>query len=427
MGNVGSVYRAAVPYKMRSSPHFRKESPGRTVSKPVPPRYHSRMNTLLISGCRLHDAPPQSSPVDVLVRGSTIDVIGAPAGTPANTRLDAGGRTLIPGFIDIHVHGAGGADVLDGTPGALETMSRALARMGTTSFLGTSFMQPQAGSRHLPVAAEQVGRKLGGARLLGLHLEGPFINPEKRGGIPPSAIYPSTRQAMDEVLELTGGTLRMMTLAPELEGNLALVERLAGEGIIAAFGHSAASYEETRAGIAAGITHCTHLFNAMAGLHHREPGPLPALHESEHVTVEIISDDVHVRAPVVRFTHRAFGTERCVCITDAMRTAGMPDGRYVYGGREFESKDGAARYLDGTLIGTALSLREVALRFHEYTGCTFAEAVDAATLVPARVLGLEDRKGSVAVGKDADLVLLDADHSVWATVVEGEVVYRREG
>lgn len=383
------------------------------------------MQTLLIENCRLHDAPESATLVDVLVRGSTIAAVGAPPGTPAETRLDAAGRTLVPGFIDVHVHGAGGADVLDGTPEALETMSRGLARMGTTSFLGTSFMQPQAGNAHLPAAAAQVGRKLGGARLLGLHLEGPFINPAKRGGIPPSAIHPPTRRAMDEVLALTGGTLRMMTLAPELEGSLAQVERLTAEGIVAAFGHSAASYEETRAGIAAGITHCTHLYNAMTGLHHREPGPLPALHESEHVTVEVISDGVHLSAPVVRFTHRAFGAERCVCITDAMRTAGMPDGRYVYGGREFESRDGAARYLDGTLIGTALSLREVALRFSEYTGCTLAEAVDAATLVPARVLGLADRKGSVAVGKDADLVLLDADHSVWATLVEGEVVYRK--
>jgi N-acetylglucosamine-6-phosphate deacetylase len=385
------------------------------------------MHTLLVENCRLHDAPPDAPLVDVLVRGSVVAEIGAPPGTPADTRLDAGGRTLVPGFIDIHIHGAGGADVLDGMPGALETMSRTLARLGTTSFLGTSFMQPHTGNAHLPAAAEQVGRKLGGATLLGLHLEGPFITLERRGGIPPTALYPPSPRALDEVLELTGGTLRMMTLAPELPGNLETVERLVAAGVVAAFGHSDAGYAETKAGIAAGITHCTHLYNAMTGLHHRHPGPLVALHESEGVTVELISDDIHVSAPVVRFTYRAFGADRCVCITDAMRTAGMPDGRYRYGGREFESKDGAARYLDGTLIGTSLSQREVALRFREYTGCAFREAVDAATLVPARVLGIEHRKGSVAVGKDADLVLLDADLSVWATVVEGEVVYRKPG
>jgi len=383
------------------------------------------MRTLLIERCRVFNAPPGAPPVDVLVRGSAIDVIGAPPGTPADARLDAAGRMLVPGLLDVHIHGSGGADVLDGSPEALETMSRALARLGTTGFLGTSFMQPQHGSRHLPVAAEQVGRDLGGARLLGLHLEGPFINPEKRGGIPPTAIYPPSRGAMDEVLDLTGGALRMMTLAPELEGNLGNVERLASAGIVAAFGHSAATYERTRAGIAAGITHCTHLYNAMSGLHHRDPGPLVALHESEHVTVEVISDGVHVSGPVVRFTHRAFGLDRCVLITDAMRTAGMPDGRYLYGGREFESRDGAARYLDGTLIGTALGLREVVLRFRDFTGCSFAEAVTAATLNPARLLGIDDRKGSIAVGKDADLVLLDADFSVWATVVEGRLVYSR--
>lgn len=384
------------------------------------------MGTLLVTRCRLYDAPPDAPLAQVRVRDGTIAEVGpVRADTPADRTLDAGSRTLVPGFVDVHVHGAGGADVLDGSREALETMSRTLARLGTTSFLGTSFMQPQHGSRHLPAAAEQVGGDLGGARLLGLHLEGPFINPGKRGGIPPTAIYPPSRRAMDEVLDLTGGTLRMMTLAPELEGNLAHVERLAGAGIVAAFGHSAAGYDETRAGVAAGISHCTHLYNAMSGLHHREPGPLVALHESADVTVELISDGVHVSGPVVRFTHRAFGLERCVCVTDAMRTAGMPDGRYLYGGREFESRDGAARYLDGTLIGTALGLREVVLRFMEYTGCTFTDAVNAATLHPARAVGVADRKGSLAVGKDADLVLLDDDLSVWATIVEGEVVYLR--
>lgn len=382
------------------------------------------MSTLLITGCRRYDAPADAPPVDVLVRGGKIAEVGAAPGTPADARLEAGGRTLAPGLIDLHVHGFGGADVLDGTPAALETMSRALARQGTTAFLGTSFVQPHTGSRHLPAAAEQVGRRLGGAALLGLYLEGPFIHPERRGGIPATAVQPPSRRALDEVLARAGGTLRMMTVAPELPGALEVVERLAANGVVAAFGHSTASYAQARAGIAAGITHCTHLYNAMPGLHHREPGPLVALHESEGVTVELISDGVHVSGPVVRFTERAFGPGRCLCVTDAMRAAGLPDGRYRYGEREFESREGAARYLDGTLIGTTLGLWEVARRFREYTGCTLAQAVDAASIVPARVLGVEDRKGSIQAGRDADLVLLDADLSVWATVVEGEVVYR---
>lgn len=383
------------------------------------------MSSLLVSRCTLYDAPPGAPPVDVLVRGGVIVEVGAAPGTAADRVLDAVGRMLIPGLIDVHVHGAGGADVTDGTAEALETMSRALARLGTTAFLGTSFMHPASGSGHLPVAAEQVGRHLGGARLLGLHLEGPFINPGRRGGLPPDAVHPYSSASLKEVLELTRGTLRMMTVAPEVPGSLEAIGRLAAAGVVAAFGHSAATYEETREGIAAGITHCTHLYNAMPGLHHREPGPLPALHENEGVTVELISDGVHVSGPVARFTYAAFGAGRCLCVSDAMRTAGMPEGRYVYGGREFESRGGAARYLDGTLIGTALGVREVMFRFRDFTGCALAEAVDAASLLPARLAGVADRKGSITVGKDADLVLLEADGSVWATLVEGEVVYRR--
>ena len=377
---------------------------------------------LLLRRCKRYDAPDHAAPVDVRIRDGRIAEIGPALAAGPGEVLDAEGRTLIPGLIDAHVHGAGGADVLDGTPGSLRTMSLMLARLGTTSFVGTTFAWPATGSRHLRVASEHVGADLGGARMVGLYLEGPFIDPARRGGLPPVAVAPPSLDALDRVLDLTGGTLRVMTLAPELPGALRLVERLAAAGVVAAFGHSGATYEQTRDGVAAGIRHATHLFNAMPSLHHRSPGPLVALHEADRVTVELISDGVHVNQHVVRWTRGIFGPERQLCITDSMRTAGLPDGRYHYGGREFEAKDGAARYPDGTLIGTSLGLLDVVLRYQRFTGCSFADAVDSASRLPARLLGLD--KGSLDPGHDADLVLLDPDRSVRATIVGGKLVYR---
>ena len=381
---------------------------------------------LLITDCRRYDAP-DAGRVDVRLHAGRIAEVGAALPPqPGEPRLDAAGCLLAPGLIDVHVHGAGGADVLDATPEALRTLAQTLARLGVTGFLGTTFMRPDLADRHLRVAAEYVGQDLGGARLLGLHVEGPFLNPAKRGGIPAETLYPPTPAALAQVLEATGGALRMMTIAPELEGSLRVIERLTAEGVVCSFGHSAASYEQTKAGLAAGIRHATHLYNAMPGLHHREPGPLVALYEEAGLAVQLISDDVHVNRHTARFTTQVFGAERICLITDGMRTVGLPDGRYRFGEREFESRDGVARYLDGTLIGTALGLLQIALRHREYTGGPLAAAIDSASAVPARVLGLEASKGRVAPGYDADLVLLHDDGRVRATLVGGAVVYDEE-
>jgi N-acetylglucosamine-6-phosphate deacetylase len=413
---------------------------------------------LRITNARCYDRPGAGT-VDITIRGGRItDVIptrvvagdGDAAGDVV-IRIDAGGRTLIPGLIDVHVHGAGGGDIMDGSTDALRTTSQALARMGTTSWLGTGFMRPGGDNGHLRTAAAHVtvsgtthsstvgggqlggdrlgGGRLGGANLLGLHLEGPFVNPVRIGGLPPECMWPVTPQAVDDVLDATAGALRMMTIAPELDGGLDAVRRLVAAGVIASIGHTDATYEQARSAIDAGVTHATHLFNAMAPFHHRAPGPLVAIHEAQHVTVQLVSDDVHVGRHVVRWTQRIFGNERCVCITDGIRTAGLPDGRHVLGGLEYDSYDGAARYADGRLIGTSLPLLEIALRFREYTGCSLHDAIDAASLHPARVLGLDHRKGRIAEGYDADLVLLDGDARSgalrpWLTVVSGAVAFQ---
>lgn len=383
------------------------------------------MGSLLITDCRLYDAAETSSTSCVLVRDGRIARVGRPSkSAKADTVLDAQGRILAPGLIDVHIQGAGGADVLDATPEALGTISRTCARFGVTSFLATTVYRPGLDNRHLKVAAECTGRDLGGARLLGTHLEGPFISFEKKGMIQPSCLTQPSAAALEDIYALLGGTLKMMTIAPELPGGPEAIRTLVDHGTIASFGHSNATYEQAIQGFDAGITHVTHLFNAMPSLHHRQPGPLAAIFERPDVTCQVITDGVHSHPPVLRLAYKVIGSDRFVTITDGMQAMGLPDGHYVYNGIEYEAKDGAARYKNGTLIGTALGLNQMLARLMRFTGCSLSTAIDTVTKNAAEILGLANAKGSISKDKDADLVLLDDDLSVHATLVGGRVVYQ---
>ncbi len=380
---------------------------------------------LIVRNCRLFNSS-EDELVSISIRDGVISRIGEPDPEVRSVRsLDAEGRVVAPGFIDVHIQGAGGGDVLDGSLEALRAISRTCARFGTTSFLATTVFRPKGDNRHISVAAENVGRDLGGANLLGIHLEGPFISPEKRGMIQPNCICPPSKEVLKEISELTGGTLRIMTIAPELKGSLGIIEELRDSGIVPSLGHTSASYEETLEGIRAGISHVTHLFNAMASLHHRNPGPLLAVFESDDLDVQIITDGVHLHPKVLRWAFNLIGPRRSITITDGMQSIGLPDGRYIYNGIEYESRDGAARYADGTLIGTSLGLSQMIERLMKFTDCPLDVAIRTVTENPARAIGMEDRKGSIEVGKDGDLVILDFDLSIWATIVGGKVVYRK--
>ncbi|PIS27683.1 MAG: N-acetylglucosamine-6-phosphate deacetylase [Candidatus Marinimicrobia bacterium CG08_land_8_20_14_0_20_45_22] len=379
-------------------------------------------NQLLIRKCKLYDAENPGVLTDVAIRDGKIAAFGNFSESEHfQHEIDAGGRTMIPGLIDIHIQGAGGADILDGTDESLKTMSRTLARLGITGFLATTVVKPCEKNHHLRVVAQNVGKNLSGATILGIHLEGPFINPVKCGGISIRSIYPPKGNSLDEILEITGKNLKMMTIAPEIAGNHPIIRQLIDANIIPSFGHSNASYEEARTGFDLGINHVTHIFNAMPPLHHRFPGPLTAIFESETITAQIIGDGVHLHPAIVDMLYRILGKERCICITDGIQAMGLPDGRYIYNGKEYESKNGAATYLDGTLIGTALSVFEIAKRFMRFTGCDLKTAIDTVTIHPAKLLGIDDRKGSLETGKDADIVLLNPDLSVWKTIIGGKV------
>jgi N-acetylglucosamine-6-phosphate deacetylase len=380
---------------------------------------------LLVTNCRLYDSENDKERVSILIEEGVIRQIGDVGTKTGCDVLDAQGRMAAPGFIDVHIQGAGGADILDGKREALEAISKTCARFGVTSFLATTVYNADGDNEHLALAAECAGSDLGGANLIGIHLEGPFIAENKKGMIQPGCICEPSMEVLDKILDITGGKLAMMTIAPELDGSLEIIHRLVDSNIVASFAHSGADYEQTLAGISAGISHATHLFNAMSGVHHRAPGPLVAIFENEKVTAQLIADGVHLHPSVLKLAFEILGPERVVLITDGMQAMGLPDGQYVYNGVEYESKDGAARYKDGTLIGTALGLSELVKRFMGFTGCGLDAAVKTVTENPAKVLGLADRKGSIAVGKDADLVLLDDDLSVHTTIVGGKIVFEK--
>jgi N-acetylglucosamine-6-phosphate deacetylase len=378
---------------------------------------------VLITNCRLFNSPDETT--SILIENGTITRIGQDdSATGCENTLDAQGRIIAPGFIDIHIQGAGGADILDANPDALKAISQTCARFGTTGFLATTIFKPNQKNQHLSLTAQYVGRDLGGANLLGIHLEGPFISPQKRGMVQPDCLASPSLQLLDKILDLTNGQLKMMTIAPELPDCLPVIRRLVKAGIIASFGHSNATYEQTLDGFEAGIFHATHLFNAMPSIHHRSPGPLIAIFQNKQVTTQLIADGVHIHPAVLKFAYQMLGPERIIPITDGMQAMGLGDGKFIYNGLEYESKNGTARYKDGTLIGTALGISQLLARLMNFTNCPLDVAIKTVTENPAKLLGLEDKKGAIAPGKDADLVLLEPDCSVHTTIVAGKIVFQ---
>ncbi|RJS86024.1 N-acetylglucosamine-6-phosphate deacetylase [Candidatus Bathyarchaeota archaeon] len=362
---------------------------------------------------------------DIEISGSQIKKVGY-VDEEGDIVIDASNRLVFPGFIDLHIQGAGGADVLDGNQESLNVISKTCVKFGVTSFLATTVYRPNKDNGHFAAALSANEKGLEGARFLGFHIEGPFISPQKRGMIRLSSICKPSSKVLEDIIDVTGGFLRMMTIAPELEGSLEIIERLVDLSVVASFGHSSASYEETLMGIAAGISHVTHLFNAMNIMHHRSPGPLLAIFESKDVTAQIISDGVHVVPPMVRFAASIMGPERLVLISDGMRAMGLPEGKYVYDGQEFISRGGTARYLDGTLIGTTLGLNQLAKNFMKFTKLSLSEISMVSSWNPALILGLEDRKGKIEAGMDADITILNKDFKVLKTIVNGRIVYSSE-
>lgn len=342
--------------------------------------------------------------------------------------IDAEGGYVCPGFIDLHVHGGGGADVMDGTPAALDVVCRTHASYGTTSLVATTVTAPLETLAAVGrVVRGRMGKFTGGARIVGLHLEGPYIHPSKAGAQAAQHARRPRRQELAGLYGELGDAWRVVTLAPELAGARDAVDWLTARGVVVALGHSTASFAEAEDVFAAGARHVTHTFNAMGPLHHREPGLVGAALAAEHVTVDVIADGLHVHPAVLKLLYRCKGPEHILLITDCIGALGRPEGEYALGDMPVVVKGREARLRDdpGTLAGSLLTMDEAVRTMVHRVGVPLPEAVRMASLNAAALLGIDDHTGSLAAGKDADIVVLDRDLNVMQTLVRGRVVFSR--
>ncbi|MBX3054418.1 MAG: N-acetylglucosamine-6-phosphate deacetylase [Caldilineaceae bacterium] len=341
-------------------------------------------------------------------------------------RLDAAGCFLLPGFIDLHIHGGAGHDTMDATPTSLPAISTFIARHGVTGFTPTTMTAP-----HPPTVAavQNISRSLAqvmpGAAILGVHLEGPYISPRFPGAQAKENIRPANLAEFGELL--AAGPVKLITLAPEEAGAGALIDAALAAGVRVIIGHSAASYEQAIAAFDRGVSQATHTFNAMTGLHHRKPGVVGAVLSDDRIFAQLIADTVHVHPAAMAVLARCKGLDRLLLITDAIRATGLPDGESELGGQPVFVRDGQCRLADGTLAGSILTMDAALRHFIAATGWPLEKAWPVTSRTPATALGIADEYGSVSPGYRADLVVLDQNLEVVATTVRGRVVYLREG
>ncbi|MGP4088815.1 N-acetylglucosamine-6-phosphate deacetylase [Streptomyces sp. KR55] len=352
----------------------------------------------------------------VIVKGARI-AASAPANVP---EIDLRGHWLVPGFVDLHNHGGGGASFTSGTVDEVLKGIHTHRLHGTTTLVASTvtgdmdFLIRRAGL--LSELAEQ-------GEIAGIHFEGPFISPCRKGAHSEELLRDPEPSEVRKLIDAARGRAKMLTLATELPGGIDSVRLLAEHGVIAAVGHTDATYEQTVEAIDAGATVATHLFNAMPALGHRAPGPIAALLEDERVTVELINDGTHLHPAALELAFHHAGPERVAFVTDAMDAAGFGDGRYLLGPLEVEVSDGVARLVEGgSIAGSTLTLDRAFKRAVTIDRLPVEHAVAALSANPARLLGLDDRIGSLEPGKDADLVLLDADFELKGVMRQGEWV-----
>lgn len=338
-------------------------------------------------------------------------------------------ETVVPGFIDLHIHGAAGADTMDGTHEALGTIAGALPAEGTTAFLATTITQEHGTiEQALKNAASysETDNGPGKAEVVGVHLEGPFINAKRGGAQPREYIIDPDIELFKHWQASAAGLIKLVTTAPELENGTKFIEYLASTGVVASIGHTDAVYEEVEKAVKAGARHVTHLYNGMRGMHHREPGTAGAALLFKELLVEMIVDGIHIAPEMVRMSVSAKGPEGMVLVTDSMRAKCLNAGVYDLGGQDVTVGDGRAVLADGTLAGSILKMNEAVRNAADFSGISLLEAVRMASVNPARQIGVFDKKGSIAPGKDADLVVLDSSMNVKATWCRGVLAHQQE-
>lgn len=334
-------------------------------------------------------------------------------------RIDGKGMWLLSGMIDVHIHGANGYDMMDGTEDSIQEVSRACAATGCTSFLATSVSSTMEDLLNMIRSVKSVIGREQGARIAGIHLEGPYLNPKRKGMQNEKYLRHPNLEEIKLIFQEAGSLIKMVTIAPELPGGLELISFLKEQDVVIAVAHSDATYEEAKLAFAAGASHVTHCFNGMRPIHHRDPGLIVAAFEEPHVSLQAIVDQVHLHPAIVRLMYRLKGPEGMVLITDALQAMGLGDGNYMFGGHHVTVSDGVARLADGTLASSTVTMNE-ALRLTVDNGISIEDAVHMASTTPARILDLS-HKGKIEVGYDADLVLMDERYQVQWTMIEGKL------
>jgi N-acetylglucosamine-6-phosphate deacetylase len=347
---------------------------------------------------------------------------------PAEVRVvDFGDGVLAPGFVDIHIHGAAGHDVMAADVSQLSAVERLLSHHGVTSYFPTTVTVPldqicsaiERLADAIETASLDHGSRRGLAQPLGIHLEGPFLSHVRRGAHPPDDLLPPTLETFNRLWQAARGHIRIMTIAPELDGALEVISEAARRGVCVSLGHSDAQMKSAGAGVAAGARHATHTFNAMRPLDHREPGIVGEVLTDPRLSADIIADGIHLDPAIVRLFLQSKGPDQAVLITDAISATGMPDGRYRLGTFEVEVKNGRC-LVDGKLAGSVLTMDRAVRNVMEFAHWDLQQTLRLATLNPARVAGLTNR-GKLAVGAEADFVVLSPAGEVRNTIIRGEV------
>ena len=346
-----------------------------------------------------------------------------PSETKVQKAIDCKGLYVSPGFVDVHIHGAGGHDTMDGTFEAINEISKTICKYGTTSFTPTTMTMSADDILKSMISIKKAKIEgTDGAIVLGAHLEGPFISPSAIGAQNPNYLISPSYENFESMTGDAIDAVVSITMAPEVEGAKELASILSSKGIRCSMGHTKATYEQAIDGIKHGFCHSTHLFNAMTGFTHREPGVVGATFDSD-ITTETISDGIHISYPSLRVAYKQKGTDKTLLVTDAMCACGMADGKYALGGQPVIVKGGAARLENGALAGSILTLNKAIKNIYDNTDYPLYEIVKMASYNGAKYCRVDNKKGQIKENFDADLTIFDENIDIKMTIIDGKIVY----
>jgi N-acetylglucosamine-6-phosphate deacetylase len=383
----------------------------------------------MISGLyteKLYSPSFQEGAFHILISNGEIQSVESAENAPAES-FDASGLNVAPGYIDLHIQGCGGFDFLDSTPEAVMAIRKMALKGGCTSLLATTTFDNEPGAferlSNMIQAIREGSGGYEGARILGIHLEGPYMNPEKKGGFATKYFRKSDIAEFHRVMDILGDDLKMITIAPEMDGAFDLIKESLSRGVVVSLGHSVADYDLAIKAFKMGVNHITHFFNAMNGIHHRNPGLAAAALEDERVFLQIIPDGFHLHPSILKLLFKNKGSKRLCVITDATAPCGMPEATELEGvGGRIKVSKGAVRLPCGTLAGSALLMTDAVQRMRELTGISLEDIITMSTSTPANAISMEKKYGSVSPGQKADFVLFDDNFKIHYVILEGNLI-----